>query len=176
MSKKNKDTNLTNTFASRQKSHRVTENGKCASEVAFRPYLFGRISQRLLSLERIHLRSSLRQFLSSFVNLYSSRVECVGVLRRATTFLVARGEASSFPLATQAIVYLCKAFTHDRHTTETWRPRIQPNAWQLILAPESNDLGHVALFVKPKKWTYVIAFFSQCWLRCLRIRVIRVYI
>ena len=47
------------------KNRTETENGKCASEVAFRPYLFGRISQRLLRLDRIHLRSSLRQFLSS---------------------------------------------------------------------------------------------------------------
>ena len=31
--------------------------------------------------------------------------------------------------------------------TETGRPRIQIYAWQLILAPNVNDFGYVALFV-----------------------------
>jgi len=47
-------------------------------------------------------------------------------------------------------------------------------AWQLILVPDVNDLGHVALFVKPKRWTHVVTFFSYCWLRCLCIRGVRV--
>ena len=33
-------------------------------------------------------------------------------------------------------------------------------AWQLIWAPDVNDLGHVALFVKTKRWTHVVTFFS----------------
>ena len=42
-------------------------------------------------------------------------------------------------------------------TTPTGRPRIQRHALQLILAPDVNNTGHVALFVKPKKgnsWSF----------------------
>ena len=46
----------------------------------------------------------------------------------------------------------------------------------LILAPDINDLGHVALFVTPKRWTRVVTFFLHRWLRCSCIRVVRVYI
>ena len=45
-------------------------------------------------------------------------------------------------------------------TTETGRPRIQRYEWQLILSPKVNDLGHVALFFKPKMWTQVVTFLS----------------
>ena len=36
-------------------------------------------------------------------------------------------------------------------TTETGRLRIRRHAGRLILAPDVNDLGHVALYVKPKR-------------------------
>ena len=36
-------------------------------------------------------------------------------------------------------------------TTETGRPPIRRHARRLILAPDVNGLGHVALFVKPKR-------------------------
>ena len=36
-------------------------------------------------------------------------------------------------------------------TTETGRPRIQKYELQLILVPDVNNLGHVDLFVKPKR-------------------------
>ena len=44
--------------------------------------------------------------------------------------------------------------------TKTGRPRIQRQEWQLILAPDVNDLGHVALFVKAEtlRWTHMVAF------------------
>ena len=41
-----------------------------------------------------------------------------------------------------------------RNTTETGRPRIRRYAWQLILSPNVNDSGYVAMFVKPKRWTH----------------------
>ena len=48
-------------------------------------------------------------------------------------------------------------------TTETGRPRIQKYALQLILVPGVNDLGHVDLFVRPKKVnSHVVTFFSYC--------------
>ena len=43
-------------------------------------------------------------------------------------------------------------------TTETGRPRIQREASQLTLAPNVNDFGHVALFVKSKRSTNVVTF------------------
>ena len=45
--------------------------------------------------------------------------------------------------------------THQAHTTETGRPRIQREASQLTSAPNVYDFGHVALFVKSKRSTNV---------------------
>ena len=52
-----------------------------------------------------------------------------------------------------------------QNTTETGRPRIQRLEWQLIVAPNVNDLGHMALFVKSKSWTHMVTFLSPCWFR-----------
>ena len=38
-----------------------------------------------------------------------------------------------------------------QNTTETGRPQIQRQAWQLTSVPNVNDFGHVALFVKLKR-------------------------
>ena len=47
-----------------------------------------------------------------------------------------------------------------RITTETSRPRFQRSAWQLILSPNVNDSGQMALFVTktlwPKRWTHSV--------------------
>ena len=50
-------------------------------------------------------------------------------------------------------------------TTETGRPRIQRQEWQLIAASNVKDFDHVALFVKSKSWTHLVTFLSPCWLR-----------
>ena len=61
-------------------------------------------------------------------------------------------------------------------TTETGRLQIQRQAWQLILAPDVNESGHVALFVKPKRSTHVVTFFSHCWICCSHISGQSLYI
>ena len=48
-------------------------------------------------------------------------------------------------------------------TTEIGRPQIQKYAWQLILEPDINGSSHVALFVKPKRWTHMVTFLSVWW-------------
>ena len=69
----------------------------------------------------------------------------------------ASGPGSSSPGRGRCVVFL--------GTTETGRQQIHTQEWQLILAPNVNDFGSVALFVKSKSWTHMVTFLSPWQLR-----------
>ena len=45
-------------------------------------------------------------------------------------------------------------------TTKTGRLLIQRQVWQMTLASNVSDTGHVSLFVKSKRWTHMVTFLS----------------
>ena len=52
-------------------------------------------------------------------------------------------------------------------TTKAGRPRIQRYVWQLILVPGVLSLsGHMALFIKPKRWNWEVAEIHFTWDMC----------
>ena len=66
----------------------------------------------------------------------------------------------SWSLLELASIFMDSTCRFFLNSIEAGRPRILRYPWQLILMPNLNDSGHVALFIKPKRWTHMLTFLT----------------